>query len=464
MCHRIVSRVWVVAWIMGGLGCASEIRWAAHLSVRSYGAGIQLSEVDPQESTVGRIQRNMHVSFSLDSLFFRELPELYPDEVAVGLEIEGVREKPVRTVLGISGWLGKYVLRPVEGAAALLPYLYQGQPVTFTLALFPIPKERAAEIRARLARAGEGLRGLNPLVESSLAPASAAFDEVAAAARGSGRVFKYSFRLEPHDATPPPPPASRLTAGRHILLFIPPAGVSRAHRALEPAAILPFLALRGQRLHWKHDGRELLELPYLVLSITRYKRYPLAGTAFGAAVAELDQALVEGKLDEALERLGRAGKILAEDRALTEREKELETHWLQVRRARVHAAQAAKDGRKDEGVAALQRQASLLGRIALDFTELLEPAEFESTVTAMQQALEAYESAAVAAGRKPQEARDLRDSFLPAVAAAAERVKREAEAALRLARRHQGGHPETTPPPPVLSAIEALRVRQAPAK
>src|SRR5438105_1853011 len=118
MSIRKISAAALVATCALSAGCFGDINWASHLSFRSYGRGLHLSHVDPEELTVGQISRNMHyVSIALDSVFFRDLPGLFQRDVVFGFEIRGAGDTAIRTILEFTEAAGAHACLSRDNAA-----------------------------------------------------------------------------------------------------------------------------------------------------------------------------------------------------------------------------------------------------------------------------------------------------------------------------------------------------------
>ena len=444
---------------MGSTSCFGEISWSNHISFRSYGKGLHLSHIDPDETIVGRISRKMHyVSIALDSVFFRDLPGLFQRDVVFGFEIRGAGPKAIKTILEVTEAAGEHAFLSVDNAAVLQPFLYEGRNMEIVLWFKSTAKDSVGAIKGQMAGAGDMLKKLNPLASVGIELAGNIFSSVMGAVVKQEQSWKYQFTLYPVDSTYKDKPELLFTAGRHILLSMPPANAPKPYRFLKPANLIKYLGMRGNRLIWNHNEEEFNELPYIILNITRYKRYPAEDTPLKKMVSEVIRAYENGNLDMARGNLKNVRGLIFEDKVITQREKNLEQLWTEFREAQIDTAQAEKDQNKDKQLEGYIGQLKFLHDILAGFPEILEPFEIKNIDFLISRLVASYERLAQIAGKPTEEMTKLVEARRAAVEAAKKRARDEEIAKQKLAVKYDTRKmSKDKPPREIMDAIVALR-------
>ena len=438
------------------LGCVSEVSWSNHVSFRSHGKGVQLSHVDQDAVVLGRIRRNLHyVSIALDSVFFRDLPGFTGRSVVFGFELRGAGPKPIKTVLDVIESAGEHSFLALDNALVMQPFLYGGQNIEMTLWFRATSKDSANNIKGRLSGAGDVLKRLNPLARDALDVASSLFEGVIGAFVQREQSWKYTFTLHPFDSTFRDKPDLLFTAGRHILMSSPPAGAPSPYRVLRPAKLIQYLGMRGNRLMWRHNDEEFTELPYIILNITRYKRYPRPDTPLREAVDTAEKFYAQDNLERARAAIKNVGSAILDDRVITQREKNLEQLWNEYREARIDTATAQKSSDTPKVLEGMLAQIKFLGEILANFAEILEPFEVKDIDFRISRLAAAYRRLS-----EPSAQEGLA-KLLEQQKAAIDKARTDArdEEALRqkLLAKYDGPVAESRPPPDVLDARARLR-------
>jgi hypothetical protein len=454
----LASGLWA-AIALAGTGCFGEISWSNHLSFRSYGRGLHLSHVDPDEVLLGRISRNMHyVSISLDSVFFRDLPGLFQRDVVFGFEIGGAGDKRIKTVLEVTEAAGEHAFLSIDNAAVLQPFLYKGQNIEITLWFKSTAKDNVGNVKGQLAGVGDTLKKLNPLAEGAVNLANGIFDRVIGAFVKKEQSWKYAFTLYPADSTYRDKPELLFTAGRHILLSMPPAGAPKPYRFLKPANLIKYLGLRGNRLVWRHNDEEFHELPYIILNVTRFKRYPSQTTPLRLATNQMEAAYEQGNLELARNKVKELGGLIFEDKVITQREKNLEQLYKEFREAKIDTAQAEKDGNKEKQLEGMLSQIKFLSDILANFPMILEPADVSDVDFKLNRLVSHYERLAQIAGKPADEAQKLLELRRAKIEQARAEFRKEEIMRQKMLAKYDTAKVSKTPPPPeILAAIKDLR-------
>ena len=102
---------------------------------------------------------------------------------------------------------------------------------------------------------------------------------------------------------------------------------------IKPQRFFPKLKMRGNRLVWSDTENEYTETPYVILNITRYKRYPKPNTPLKKLARKVDRLIENGNLKLAQSNLKALGAAINDDRVITENEKNLERSWRDFRQA-----------------------------------------------------------------------------------------------------------------------------------
>jgi len=449
----------LLATVLCGAGCFGEISWSNHISFRSYGRGLHLSHIDPEEQLVGRISRKMHyVSIALDSVFFRDLPGLFQRDVVFAFEIRGAGPKAIKTVLEVTEAAGEHAFLSVDNAAVLQPFLYEGRNMEIVLHFKSTSKDNVGNIKGRMAGAGDALKKLNPMAGPAIAMASGIFEGVIGAFVKNEQSWKYQFTLYPGDSTYRDKPELLFTAGRHILLSMPPANAPKQYRFLKPSNLIKYLGMRGNRLIWNYNEEEFTELPYIILNITRYKRYPQDDTPLRKMVNEVVKAYEQGNLDMARANLKNVRGLIFEDKVITQREKNLEQLWTEFREAQIETGQAEKDGNKEKQLDGYLLQLKFLGDIMQGFPEILEPFEIKDIDFKISRLVSSYERLAQVVGKDIAELNKRVDAMRASIDKAKKAARAEELAKLKLAQKYDTAKmSKTAPPADIMAAIVALK-------
>jgi hypothetical protein len=350
------------------------------VGVRAAGADLSLAHVAPKELLENVVSRNLHyVSISLDTVFFRNLPGLFGASVAFGVEIYGARAdgRPIRTVLDVQTASSDQGFLRFDNVAVVEPFLYTGRNITMTLHFKAVAKQAAQHVRGRLAGAGDVIRKLNPSATGPLELAASIFDSVVGAFFGAEKEYRYTFTLYPADSVYRDKPDLLFTAARHILIAVPPPGAPTEFHGLIPPRIMPLLKLRGNRLVYKATGEEYRSTPYIVLNVTRYKRYPKEDTELRQVAKRMDTAIEQGNLRYARENLRNLAVAIGDDPVITQQEKDLERSWLEIRSSQIRAHEAEARGDPASTIAERVRQVRYLVGMKKYFRQILEPFELK---------------------------------------------------------------------------------------
>jgi hypothetical protein len=400
-------------------GCGMGVSWSHHSSFRSTGKELRLAHIDADEIVQGAVSANLHyVSLALDSVFVRNLPGLIGRNVAVGIEIKGVLDggKAIQTVFDLKKGVGEHGFLALDNLAVVEPFLYTGRNLTLTLHFRAVADDDVSHIRGRLAGAGEIVKRLHPQRQSALEAGVDLFRSILGSVAKKELSWKYQFTLYPADSVYRDKPELLLTAARHILLIGPPGDAPSELRALRPSKVMRYLRMRGNRLVWAHDGAEYVETPYIVLNITRYKRYPSPNTELRKLARTVDDLIENGNLDGAKGVLPQLAVAINQDPIITSREKNLERSWKDFREARIAWLQARKA--KDAGLelAHAVRQLKHLTNIRTQFSNILYPFETKDLDFRVNQLVLATEILAKQSGLDASEVMTLAGAYKATVA------------------------------------------------
>jgi hypothetical protein len=133
--------------------------------------------------------------------------------------------------------------------------------------------------------------------------------------------------------------------------------------------------MRGNRLVWAHNGKDYTETHYIVLNITRYRRYPVPNTPLRAAASQVDSLIEQGVLDSAKALLPQLSVAINADPIITSQEKNLERSWRDYREAVIAQKLAEKGNDKAEVVRQFEAQVRHLRHIRSQFASILYPYE-----------------------------------------------------------------------------------------
>src|SRR5262249_34259043 len=138
-------------------------------------------------------------------------------------------------------------------------------------------------------------------------------------------------------------------------------------RAFTPNKVRNYLRMRGNRLVWRQSGEEYTETPYIVLNITRYRRYPSREREVARLAKQIDESIDQGNLDRAKALLPELAVAIGNDTIVTAQEKNLERAWSELRETRIAAARAKRDGKAAEELAQIERQVGHLQYLRTHF-------------------------------------------------------------------------------------------------
>jgi hypothetical protein len=374
----MLRRMGLVVILLAAGACRTSIDFRSHVSLRA-GHDQRLSFIDPAEPVEGVVSARLHyVTIALESAFFRNLPAIpRGGEVALGIEVQGLVEGDVvaRTVVGSARALGAHRSVVFENAFATSPVVYSGRTVDISLHLRAVDAESAPAVKGRIAGAGDVARRLDPKVAQAVRLGADLFQSIVVGRAARTPAWSYAIRLQPADSTHRDKPETLLTAARHVLLLLPPPGAPiflgrpRAHE------LVGKLRLSGTRLVWHETGHDYVDSPYVVLNVTRYRRYPSPDSPLRRAMARLDRFVEEGLFPQALSASRDVAREIAADRVISVAEKNLERSWLELRLARIRADTARAANRHGDELDESLRQLERLATIRFDFVEVLEPAE-----------------------------------------------------------------------------------------
>ena len=307
--------------LLGASACNTSINWQNHATFRSYGEAMELSHIDPDEPTQGAIRANLdYVSIALDTVFFRNLPGLFGSKVAFGLELGGVLPsgKLLKTVPALNATRGAHAFMSFDNAVVIKPFLYTGRNISINLHFKSVPRDEVANISGRMAGAGDMLKKIHPQAKAAVQTGTEIFNSVMAAFSSKPQTWKYSFTLYPAYSVHRDKPEMLFTAARHILLCLPPPDAPGVLRKLKPNYLIRMLKMRGNRLVWKKSGEEYTLTPYIVLNITRYRRYPQQGSELAKLLKKADYLIAHKNYQAAHMALASLGAAINHDEVLTE--------------------------------------------------------------------------------------------------------------------------------------------------
>jgi hypothetical protein len=363
----------------------SHIDWRNHQSLRSAGKGhknVTMSHVDPNEVVDNAISRDLHyVTIALDSVFFRNLPGIMSGATVVfGFEVQGVLPggKSIKTVFEPIKSVGENSHLAMDNLTVIQPFLYTGQNMTITLYFQAVEEGESVNIAGRIQGAAGLLKKLNPMADIAVNTAKSLFTSILGAFRKKEMQWKYSFTLYPADSVYRDKPELLFLAGRHILVATPPSTAPKALRQKVNFKVLTTqIKMRGNRLVWKESDEEYTETPYIILNITRYKRYPAEETELRKVIKQVESLYETGAYERALEQLRNVGAAIADDKIITQNEKNLERALMDYRKAKIEAGIAKQKGDNAEFIKQNELQVKFLNTLQTEFKDILEPAEFK---------------------------------------------------------------------------------------
>jgi hypothetical protein len=357
---------------------AEDIDWHEHVSLRPDAKDGTLGPIDPAELVTGKVSRDLdYVSLAIEAAFFRSMPGFSEkDEVVLGLEVEGVLEgsRSLRTVSDVQACRGDGCALHFRDVPIARAFRFPGKEVSIALHLRAATGAEAKNARGRLSGVSDLLRSLEPRVTTAVDTAAQIFEQVIGAVSG-GRIWKYRFTLLPADTVLGAAPDRLFTAGRHVLVALPPAEAPERLRRITPAALIGKVKLEANRLVWKENEAEYQETPYLVLSVRRHRRYPGTDTDLMRLKRQIGEAWEIRNLQRCAELVRELGAAIAREGLLTTVEKQLERSWQADWSARIDAELAAKRGDAEAERAARQRVLSGLLDLKEYFRNSLETAE-----------------------------------------------------------------------------------------
>jgi hypothetical protein len=371
----------LVAILSLSASCTLGLDWKSHASFRSMGKSLSLAHIDPDEAVEGVVSANLHyLTIAIDSVFVRNLPGLFKRSVALGLELTGILPsgKAIQTVLDVKQGVGEHSFLSFDNVALIEPFLYTGQNLTIAIHFRAIPEVEVQHMRGRLAGAGDLVKKIDPAKFAALETGVDLFKSIMGGFSTQQRSWRYQFTLYPADSIYRDKPEMLLTAARHILLMLPPSNAPSDLRALRPDRLIGLLKMRGNRLVWAHDEKDYAETPYIVLNITRYKRYPKNDTELRKLAAKTEEFIEQGNLDGAKAMLPQLGAAISNDTIITAQEKNLERSWKDYDEARIEAKLAKRNGDKQAEIQTIERQIRLLSHMRTQFSRILYPYEVKN--------------------------------------------------------------------------------------
>lgn len=358
---------------------AEDIHWRSHINVRVNAKDGSIGAPDPGELVAAKVSREIdYISLTLEHAFFRNMPGFRKKHrVAVGVEVEGILPdgRTLKTVGDLSQCTDSDCHVSFDEIPILQPALYPGRNVTFTITMRAAGEDEAKGFSGRIQGVAGILKKLGPGTDSALRAAASLHEMIIEGSSGAPITWKYRFSRYPADAVIGEDPSALLTAGRHVILALPPRDAPEELRRLKPERLLRELKWSGRRLVWRSSGEEYQGTPYVVLAVTRYKRYPNPDTELQTLKRRLVAAIEAGNADAAERHLRAMPAAITEDKILTNAERQLERTWLDEFSARL-AAERAK-AQNDAGAErnALRTQLAALLDVQEQFGHILEPAE-----------------------------------------------------------------------------------------
>lgn len=360
--------------------CQSGVDWTRHLSLRAYGSGVRLSEVDPTEPAKAAVRPQLdYVAISVERVYFKGVPSALTGAVAVGLEVQGIAPgtDPVKTVLGVKD-IGPGGEVRFDEMIALQPTLYTGREVQITLHFRRMPAQHKQAALGRVQGSWDLLRKLDPALASTLAQPLSIFQQVIdGPATVREPTWTYSVRFVPMNVAQSSPERV-FSAARHILIMLPPKDTAGAWGKLRTSDLPRYLKVENGRLFWRHTGREYEATPHIILNVRRYRRYPRENEV-DKFLRRADVLYEQGN-QQGFFLLGRialmsASESLVGDKILTVQEKNLTREWITFRHRRYDADEAGARGDKKGQLEHMYSQIRSLGVIRKEFPRVLYPYE-----------------------------------------------------------------------------------------
>lgn len=379
LCASIYKVALALALALPAAAHADAIHWRSHINIRVNGQDGSLGAADPAELVTSKISREIdYISMNIESAFFRNMAGFTKrHQVVVGVEVEGLLNKnaTLKTVGDVQRCFGSDCFVTFDEIPILQPSLYPGRNVSFTLTMRAAGKDEANGIKGRIQGVSGLLKKLDPRADTALQTAAGIFEQIIEGSSGTPITWKYRFSRYPADAVIGEDPSALFTAGRHVILALPPPDAPEEVRKLKPVQLLAELKWMGRRLVWKKTGEEYRSTPYVILSVTRYKRYPNADTELQKLKGKLVAAVEQANIEAAERHLRALPAAISDDKVITNAEKQLERTWVDDYTARLDAERAKARNDDTAERAALQKQLTALLDIKEQFGNILETAE-----------------------------------------------------------------------------------------
>ena len=352
------------------------INWQSHVSFRVSKKNLSIAEIDPKEKLEACVSKDLHyVTIALDTVFFRDLPGFFGNSVVFGFEISGVlpNGEPIKTVLDVSEVAREHAFMSFDNVAVIEPFLYSGQNITITLHFEVVGSKEKDNIKGRVDGC-QMCKKLDPMNFTPIKQALNIFNTIVGIFRPKPIKYKYTFSLYPCDSVYRDKPDRLFTATRHILLSIPPADAPPKYKHLKPHLLMPKLKMRGNRLIYKKTGEEYYDTPYLILNITRFKRYPKE-TEIAKLEKKIDNFIERGNLEAAKTNLANLAVAINEDKVITQEEKNLARSLKDWRETKIKILVAKKGGDPDAMKRLIKKEVGILKGVLKDFKNMLYPFE-----------------------------------------------------------------------------------------
>jgi hypothetical protein len=359
--------------------------------------GFTAPEQSPKSAPAARLT---YLSLVFEHLYVREFGEK-TTAVAPGLQLFGAGANTVSTVLRLlEKRAGGGLVRANLGEVAWFPF--RGEVLRIVLRARALEVDEIAFTRGVLADAPRASPTIDPLSESALEIGTALYHRIIdASSRVKSPAFEVSVLLQPQSATEDKSDA-RLAGGRYVLLLRPRGGALPARLAgVAPEEAFRF---REGRLRWRSDDRPVTELSYLVFSVMRAKRFPVAMTEIGELARKVDLAYDKGAFGDAEASLFRLRVAIVNDAVLTVDEKNLERLFADVRAERIRGAEAARRKHTEAQFDAWAAEVRTLGFIRERFPSFL----YDSEHAEMAARVARIERLAAALGARPEALEPLR--------------------------------------------------------
>jgi hypothetical protein len=371
-----------VSWAaLAGAAFAEGIEWRPHVGGRVDLQSGAVAPPDPAKLPEEKITRNLdYVALSIESLLLRDLAGFDENaHVILGVELTGVTEAPtpIKTIIGITQCKGRGCVLRFPGGRILAPFRYLGREITFTLVARSLTPDETGHVREQI----EGRRDLFGRLRASsneeVDDARTLYEKTVGAVSVRAARWRYSWTLYPADEVVSELPQSLLWAGRHVALFVPPPDAPEGLRDFSWARELTSLRYVSRRLVRQADEREYERVPYFVLMVRRYKRYPGVAADVQRRRARIVEAIAARLWDKAQSELALLNRSIVEDQMLTQPEKDLERLYGEALASRLARAVAVerRDGAAERSAA--ERELTHLTDLEEQSGQLLEKSEVE---------------------------------------------------------------------------------------